>query len=369
MTMHISLRPSQAWDRGLFLAALGLALMGGVAVASASATLNPMLAFRHGIWVAIGIVTSLWIARTNYRNWTDIAWLAYGLSIVLLALVPVAGAARLGATRWLSIFGLSIQPSEFGKLTTVWLLARYLAGAGSPLPRRALWMSLIIVGPPALLVFLQPDLGSASIFCAIWLGMIWVAGASRRTLGTLAGCLVALLPLAWHLLKGYQRDRLLAFLDPSADPLGVGYTMIQSTIAIGAGGLWGRGWLAGTQNRLSFLPERHSDFIFSVIGEERGMLGCFGVLGLFGLLLARTARLAMTSSDPQGRLLAAGIFSWLAYQACVNMGMVMGLLPVVGVPLPLVSYGGSSMVAVWIALGLLQSLHRAERSDATARNF
>lgn len=357
------------WDRGLFIAALGLALMGSAAVASASATLNPMLAFRHGIWVAIGILTSLGIARTNYRSWTDIAWLAYGLGVVILALVPFAGAARLGATRWLSIFGLSVQPSEFGKLATVWLLARYLAGAGSPLPGRAFWISLVIVGPPALLVFLQPDLGSASIFCAIWLGMIWVAGASRRTLGMLAGCLVALLPMAWYLLQDYQRDRLLAFLDPYADPLGVGYTMIQSTIAIGAGGLWGRGWLAGTQNRLSFLPERHSDFIFSVIGEEGGALGCLGVLGLFGFLLARIAHLALTTSDPQGRLLAAGIFSWIGYQACVNMGMVMGLLPVVGVPLPLVSYGGSSMVTVWAALGLLQSIHRADHRNVTARNF
>lgn len=359
--MPVFFRPLQGWDRGLFAAAGGLALISSLAMASAGATLPPGLAARHVTWVALGIVMSVAVAHTNYRRWTDFAWLAYGLSVIALSLVPVAGAMRLGATRWLSIGGLSVQPSELAKLTTVWLLARVLAGSAGPLSGRTVGVSLLIVGPPAALVFLQPDLGSASVFFAIWGGMLWMAGASRWTLGALVSVLVAMLPLGWHLLRAYQRDRLLAFLNPQMDPLGVGYTIIQSMIALGAGGLWGRGWFAGTQNQLRFLPERHSDFIFSVIGEEWGFIGCLSVVTLFGVLLTRATRLAMTTADPQGRLLAGGVGLWIGYQAFVNMGMVMGLVPVVGVPLPLVSYGGSSMVTVWVALGFLQSIGRAER--------
>ena len=219
---------------------------------------------------------------------------------------------------------------------------------------------MLLAGPTALLIFLQPDLGSATVFVAIWLGLVWVAGAPRRVFTWLAVGGLAALPVAWHLLKGYQRDRLLAFINPHADPLGAGYTIIQSTIAIGSGRLWGRGWLSGTQNQLSFLPERHSDFIFSVIGEEWGFLGCTVVVAAFGVLLVRAIRIALETSEPQGRLLAAGIASWVGYQAFVNMGMVMGLLPVVGVPLPLVSYGGSSMLTLWVALGLLQSIRATD---------
>ena len=356
--MAISLRSPRAWDPELFLPAACLALFSGIAMASASSMVNPQLAVRHGVWITVGMLLSLGMARTSYRRWGEFAWALYGVSLAALILVLAVGAMRLGATRWLSVFGLSLQPSELAKIATIWLLARHLAGQPTPLPGRALGMSLLLAVPPALLIFLQPDLGSASVLCAIWFGMVWVAGISRRTLA--AGCagLLALAPLGWHLLRGYQRDRLLAFLDPHADPLGAGYTIIQSIIAIGSGRLRGRGWFAGTQNQLSFLPERHSDFIFSVIGEEWGFLGCVVVVILFGVLLARVVRIGLGASDPQGRLLAAGVFSWLSYQTFVNLGMVTGLLPVVGVPLPLVSYGGSSMVVVWVALGLLQNVRR-----------
>ena len=347
------------WDWVLFASALGLVLISGLAMASATATLKPALALRHTTWIVVGILLSAALARTNYRRWTDLAWCAYGLSVLALGLVLLAGTVRLGATRWLSLFGLSIQPSEIAKLTTIWLLARFLAGEPEPLPSRTVWTSLAFVAPPAALVFFQPDLGSTSIFCAIWFGMVWVAGAPRRSLALLAGGVLALLPIGWHVLKAYQRERLLIFLNPQLDPLGAGYSIIQSTIAIGSGQLAGRGWFAGTQGQLSFLPERHADFIFAVIGEEWGFLGCASVIALFGVLVARATTLALRTSDPQGRLLATGIACWLGYQGIVNMGMVMGVLPVVGIPLPLISYGGSSMVTVWIALGLLQSLHRS----------
>ncbi len=359
--MQVSVGSSHRWDRELLMAAAILAVMSAMVMASAAATARPGLAFRHDVWILIGVVVSIAVGLTNYRQWGEVATIAYGLSVVALALVLVAGTMRLGATRWLSLFGLSIQPSEVAKLTTAWLLARYLAGQPTPLPSRVMWRSLGIVAPPALLVFLQPDLGTASVFGAIWLGMVWVAGASRRSLTALIGGLLALLPIGWHVLKDYQRTRLLMFLNPHADPLGAGFSIIQSTIAIGSGQLFGRGWFAGPQNRLSFLPEHHSDFIFAVIGEEWGFLGSVGVICIFGWVLMRAARIALETSDPQGRLLATGIFSWLAYQTFVNLGMVMGVLPVVGVPLPLVSYGGSSMVTIWAALGLLQSVHRMDR--------
>ena len=347
-----------SWDWRLWGAAAALGLISAVAMSSAAVTVSPTLASRHGLWILIGCGMSLAVARTNYRQWLDAAPVLFGLSVAALGLVELVGPTRLGAQRWLSFFGFSLQPSELAKLSTILLLSRALAGQPSPLPSRAFWGSLLIMGVPAVLIFLQPDLGSASILGAIWLGMAWVAGASRRDLGTLAVALVILAPIGWHVLKDYQRDRLMVFLDPQADPLGAGYTIIQSTIAIGSGRLLGRGWRAGTQNQLSFLPEHHSDFIFSVVGEEWGFFGCLLTIAAFAVLLARIGRLVLDVADPQGRLLAAGIMAWIGYQAFVNMGMVMGVLPVVGVPLPLISYGGSSMVVLWLGLGLLQSVRR-----------
>lgn len=357
--MTSRLRSSSRWDRPLILAAVMLTLISLVAMSSATVKLNPFLTLRHMMWIAGGMCCALGIAGMDYRRWIDMAGIGYWAALAALALVLAVGTTRLGATRWLSVCGVSLQPSEFAKLTAACLLARHLAGQPVPLPGRAIWTSLVLAGLPALLVFLQPDLGSASVFVAMWVGVVWAAGISRKALLGLSSVLLALMPVGWHILKDYQRDRLLAFVNPHADPLGVGYTIIQSTIAIGAGQLWGRGWFAGTQNQLSFLPERHSDFIFSVIGEEWGLLGCLTVIGLFGILLGRMIHIAVSTSDPQGRLLAIGICSWVAYQGFVNMGMVMGLLPVVGVPLPLVSYGGTAMVTMWVAVGLLTSISRS----------
>jgi len=356
--MSTTLAPRLKWDLRLFASAAALTLIGAMAMASAGTTVHPTLAVRHAIWIGIGVAACVGIARTDAHRWMDLAAVAYGVSLALLGLVSVAGAMRLGATRWLSVSGLSLQPSEAAKLATTLLLARYLAGQPNPLPMRAVWISLALAGAPALLVFRQPDLGSATVFGAIWLGMAWVGGLSRRAVAGVAGGLLALVPLGWVLLRDYQRDRLLAFVNPHADPLGAGFSVIQSTIAIGAGQWWGRGWWAGTQTHLRFLPERHSDFIFSVIGEEWGFLGGVAVIGLLGVLLLRILRLALRVSTPEWRGVAVGIFCWVAYQAVINLGMVTGLLPVVGVPLPLVSYGGSSMVTLWIALGMLQSVHR-----------
>jgi rod shape determining protein RodA len=348
----------KGWDRGLMVAEGALILISILAMVSAATTVSVKLIFRHAFWMVTGMLAHAWVARTPYRRWADAGIWLYALSIVLLLLVELTGGVRLGATRWLSIFGVSFQPSELSKLALLLYLARFLAGHEAPLPLRELLISLAVAGVPSALILAQPDLGTASILLAITAAMLWVAGISARLVaGTLITALL-LSPLGWFFLHDYQRTRILVFMNPAIDPLGAGYTIIQSMIAIGSGQLTGRGWRAGTQSQLNFIPEHHSDFIFSVIGEEWGIVGCSLVLFAFGLLLWRMTRIAADAVDPQARLLATGLFGWIGYQAIVNMGMVMGLLPVVGVPLPFISYGGSSMVMLWIGLGLLQSIAR-----------
>ncbi len=349
---------SASWDYGLVGAALALSCVSLIALRSAAATLNPMLMWKQALWVAIGLAAYGLMTTVSYTRWLDLSVIGYVAVVVLLAVVELAGTIKLGAARWLTIFGFSLQPSEFAKLTCACVVARYVADQPRPLSGRALVVSAVIVGVPALLVFAQPDLGSSSILVAIWLGVVWVGGISRRQLTVLAMAGLMAMPVAWHVLKAYQRARLLVFLNPQADPLGAGYTIIQSEIAIGSGRWWGRGWMAGTQSQLNFLPERHADFLYSVIGEEWGWVGAVTVLVLFGWLLWRAVRIALDHSEPHGRLLATALASWIGYQMLVNVGMVMGVVPVVGVPLPLLSYGGSAMVVTWMAVGLLQSIHR-----------
>ena len=345
-------------DRVLFGVVAGLSLIGLMALRSAAATLDPSLVTKQALWVGLGVLASLAAASIPYTRWLDLSPVFYALVVILLVLVEVAGTVKLGAARWLTVFGFSLQPSELAKLASACWLARALANRPVPLPIQSLAVSALVAGVPALLVFLQPDLGSSSILAAIWLGSVWSAGVSRKHLALLAMGGLVLLPVGWHALKDYQQARLLVFLHPQADPLGAGYTIIQSTIAIGSGQWWGRGWMAGTQSQLNFLPERHADFLFSVIGEEWGFLGSVLVVVLCGVLVWRAVQIALRNSEPQGRLLAMALTSWIGYQAVVNIGMVMGLLPVVGIPLPLVSYGGSAMVMTWLAVGLLQSVHR-----------
>lgn len=352
----------KSWDFPLLAAGLGLVFISGLTMASAAQTVNPALAGRHWAWSGLAVAACLAASRINYLRWIDGALLLYGMSLLALLLVQFVGPTRLGATRWLSLFGLSIQPSEVAKISTIIFLARLLSAEASPLSWRALGLSALVAWVPAGLIFIQPDLGSATIIIVIWVGMIAAAGASRRHLIFLGLSSLLLSPFAWLGLKSYQRDRLMVFLNPQIDPLGAGYTIIQSIVAIGSGCFFGRGWRSGTQNQLSFLPERHSDFIFSVIGEEWGLVGCLIVLGLFVVLLKRISLVGFRTTEPGGRLIAAGVFSWVAYQAFVNMGMVMGILPVVGIPLPLVSFGGSSMVMLWTAFGLLHNINRSQKA-------
>jgi rod shape determining protein RodA len=234
------------------------------------------------------------------------------------------------------------------------MMTAYLGHARAQLANiRGLIPPLLLTIPPFALIILQPDLGTALILVPVLFMMLFIAGAQPRHILGLGLCGIFCSPIFWHFLKAYQKKRLLVFLNPNTDPLGAGYTIIQSKIAIGSGGLAGKGWLAGTQNQLNFLPERHTDFIFSVIGEEWGFLGAMLVVGLYFLLLKRGLIILERTTDIYGRLLGAGIITMLGFQIFVNIAMTIGLMPVVGVPLPLVSYGGSSLWTTLMAVALL----------------
>lgn len=345
-------------DRWLLMATAGLSLISVIAMKSAAATLNPALAWRQLMWALLGVIAGLLVSRIPYTRWLDLSPLLYAVSLLLLGVVELAGTVKLGAERWLTIFGLSIQPSELAKLATVCCLAQYLSAQATPLSLRSILTSAALMAVPAGLIFLQPDLGTSSVLLAIWLGMVWVAGLPRRYFQRLIVIGLLMLPIGWLILKEYQRARLLVFINPHVDPLGAGYTIIQSQIAIGSGQIFGRGWMSGTQNQLNFLPERHADFLFSVIGEEWGFVGSLVVVGLLAVWIWRAASIASHNDEARGRLLAVGLLSWIAYQGATNMAMVMGLVPVVGIPLPMVSYGGSAMLMAWVSMGLLQNVQR-----------
>jgi rod shape determining protein RodA len=276
------------------------------------------------------------------------------LIVMMLVLVLVIGHVRLGAQRWISIAGFAFQPSEFIKIALVMALANYLGSKKDTMWRlENLVVPMILVGIPFVLVLLQPDLGTALLLVPVFFAMLLVSGAKPKHLAVMLGIGLAGLPVFWHFLRDYQKQRLMVFINPNVDPLGAGYTIIQSKISIGSGGLFGKGWMAGTQNQLNFLPERHTDFIFSVIGEEWGFLGAMVLLVLYALIIKETFDIASSTSDRTGKLLAVGVGVLLAFQVMINISMTVGVMPVVGIPLPLISYGGSSLLATVVAIGLV----------------
>jgi len=316
-------------------------------------------------WAALGATVALALAATDYRFWLRQSWWFYAGTLVLLALVLVAGKKVYGAYRWLVIFGIPVQPSEFAKVALVLVLARVLS---SPLVRQrsfgAVLLALGLMALPFGLILEEPDLGTAMILVPTTVFMLFAAGGGLRYLFGLAvlglgAVAAALSPLARFVLDDYQRERIATFLDPSRDPLGSGWNALQSAIAVGSGGLSGKGFLNGSQNVLGFLPRTVSptDFIFPVIAEETGFIGASLLLLGFAALLTCYIRTAWTAKDPAGSLLATGIASLLFCHVFVNIGMTIGLLPITGLPLPLVSSGGSFMVSTLAGFGLVQSVH------------
>jgi rod shape determining protein RodA len=339
-------------------AAVGLALLSTLTLASlhvgrAGGTVAP----RQLVWIGLGLLATVTVASVDYRRLVRAAPLLYGLGLAGLVAVLVAGRAVSGARRWLALGPLAVQPAELFKLAfllmVVWLLAARWA---QPLTAGVLAGLATLVGVPFLLIIKQPDLGTALLLVPLTLALLVGAGVPWRRLGVLSAVGAVAAPVAWLALKDYQRERILVFLDPVRDPLGSAYNVIQAKIAIGSGQLLGKGVAGATQSRLAFLPERHTDFIFAVFAEMWGFAGCLVLLAGYVVLLLRGFDIAASARDPVGRLVALGATSLLAAQVLINVGMVVGLLPVVGIPLPLMSYGGSSMLVSMMALGLLLSV-------------
>ncbi|MDD5440040.1 MAG: rod shape-determining protein RodA [Candidatus Omnitrophica bacterium] len=309
---------------------------------------------RQLISLALGLILGLVVFSIDYRKLVDAAYLLYGLSLFILMVTFFIGERRLGATRWVQIGMFSFQPSEFVKITFILALAAFLGRRKEYIQSTAtIAGALLLIGPAFALIVIQPDLGTALILVPAMLAMVYVAGVNGRMVAALMAGGICVSPFFWHLLKAYQKKRLLVFLNPDLDPLGAGYTIIQSKIAVGSGQLFGKGWLAGTQSQLNFLPERHTDFIFSVVGEEWGFVGACVLLALYFVILYRGIRIAEMNYDLYGKVIAVGLVSLLGFQVIVNIGMTIGLLPVVGVTLPFISYGGSSLVVSILNVCLL----------------
>jgi rod shape determining protein RodA len=319
------------------------------------------------IWAILGVLLFVVFANFNYRRLWDVTYFLYGLAVALLLLVFILGAVRLGAQRWLKVAWFNFQPSELTKLMVIIFLARYFSRKSiddiTLLTTRfgmlrAIILPFIFIAVPAGLIVEQPDLGSALMIFFVFIAMVYLTNTRLKYISIFLLLVVLCLPIFLHFLRDYQKQRLLVFLNPNADPLGAGYTLIQSKIAIGSGGFLGKGWLSGTQSQLHFLPESHTDFIFATFAEEWGFLGSAILLFFYYLLIKEGLAIAQKTSDYFGRLLALGISLMLGIQVFVNIAMTMGLMPVVGLPLPLMSYGGSSVVVTFIALGILANINK-----------
>lgn len=313
---------------------------------------------RHLIRFSVGLVAMVFIAALPLRFWFRSAYWIYAAGVGLLIIVEIMGQMGMGAQRWLGIAGITIQPSEFMKLAIILALARFFHTL-HPMDRtNFLWMipPLLIIAIPAVLILKQPNLGTATILIGIAAAIWFAAGISWRYVAAAAGLVAVAIPVAWKfLLHDYQKQRVMTFLDPESDPLGAGYNIIQSMIAIGSGGLEGKGFIKGSQGQLDFLPEKHTDFIFTMLAEEFGFIGCMVLLIIFTLLLGYCFAIALRSQHRFGSFIAIGVGTLLWLHVMINIAMVMGLIPVVGVPLPFLSYGGSMLLAACMAIGLLQN--------------
>ena len=349
----------------VFIAALGLASI----YSSTYQKEGPWqdLFGRQLIWLVIGLICFIFFCGFNYRRLWDFNYLIYGAALLTLFLVFILGITRLGAQRWLKFAGFNFQPSEFAKLAIIIFLARYFSRKSvndtSLLSRKfgifqGLILPFICVAVPMFLIIEQPDLGSGIMLLLVFIFLLYLTDVRLKYIWMLLGLLILPVPFFWHFLRDYQQQRLLVFLNPNIDPLGAGYTIIQSRIAIGSGGFWGRGWLNGSQSQLYFLPESHTDFIFATYSEQWGFFGSCLLILLYFFIVRQGYLIAQRTQDTFGRLLALGISLLLALQVFINIAMNMGLAPVVGLPLPLMSYGGSSVIVTFIALGILVSIDR-----------
>ncbi|BCR04370.1 rod shape-determining protein RodA [Desulfuromonas versatilis] len=305
-------------------------------------------------WLGIGLLIAACVCAFDYRHLEYLGFIFYGVTVLLLLFVLLFGKTSMGATRWIHLGFFNLQPSEVMKIVIIITLARYFSEKGvAAYSLRELLGPALLLGLPVLMIMKQPDLGTALLVIFIGGTMALFAGIRRSALVVLGLLGIGAMVGGWFLLHGYQKERILTFLDPERDPLGAGYHIIQSKIAVGSGGLLGKGFMKGTQSQLSFLPERHTDFAFSVFAEEWGFSGSLLLLLLYLFLIIWGIYIARRAGDRFGMYLAIGVVAMMFWHIVVNLGMVIGLLPVVGVPLPLFSYGGTSMVTTMIGTGLL----------------
>lgn len=326
----------------------------------------------HGLRFAAVLVVTLLLAMVEVRLWLAIAYPVYAISLLMLIGVELFGAVRMGAQRWLDIGPLSLQPSEIMKVALVLALARYYHQLDARYAARAISLipPLLMIAAPTTLVMKQPDLGTSLLLAGAGFGLMFLAGIRWRYIVIAAVAASAAGFWAYEFkLHDYQRDRIATFLDPAADPLGAGYHVTQSKIAIGSAGLLGQGYQKGSQSQLDFLPEKHTDFIFTMITEEFGVVGALAVLGLYAWLLTMTMMVAMHARTLFGRLAAGGVAITLALYVFINTAMVIGLLPVVGIPLPLLSFGGTAMLTIMIGMALVLSVHVHRDYSPGSRGF
>mgnify|MGYP006425375581 CR=1 FL=1 len=325
---------------------------------AANGSMEPWAA-RQAIRFGGGMVIMLTIAVIDVRflfRWT---WLIYLGALGLLAAVEVMGSIGMGAQRWIDLYFMRLQPSELMKVAVILALARYFHGLSDEEIARPLNLvpPLLVILAPVGLVLKQPDLGTAVMLSMVGGALFFAAGVRLWKFGLVAGICAAAVPIVWQTLHSYQQQRILTFFDPSRDPLGSGYHITQSKIALGAGGIFGKGFLQGSQSHLNFLPEKQTDFIFTMLAEEFGMVGGLGLLGLFALIFLYGLMISLRARNHFGRLLALGLIVNFFLYVLINIAMVMGLIPVVGVPLPLISYGGTAMLAAMMSFGLLISVY------------
>lgn len=358
--------PWRSLDLPLVLATLALTAFGNLVVFSASspdlerAGVNPRALLDKQLLASLlGLIGMLAIVVIGSRRLKPFAPIAYGAGVLgLLVVLTPLGATAKGAQRWVNLGGFQLQPSELAKLGLILALAVMLSTTRG-YPRGAdVARAIGVVGLPAAFIFIQPDLGTLLVLMAIGFAMLMVAGTSGRMIAglVLAGVVAVVGVFTLDLLEDYQKARITAFLDNTADPLGANYNLSQARIAVGSGGWLGKGLFSGTQTNLDFVPEVHTDFIFTAVGEQLGFIGALGLLAVFALYLWRGIRIAMTASDLFGSLLAAGVIAMMAFQIFINIGMTIGISPITGIPLPFISYGGTAMVTTYLATGLLLSV-------------
>ena len=342
------------------LVAIGLVMAYTNSVEGGSAPLQAGTTFSRGLmWAGIAVVVFVIATTFDYHWLKNLAWPIYAFQIGLLVLTLAIGDGVGGSARWVSIGPLTFQFSEIAKILMIIVLATYLAAREGKLDSLAAIVgACLLVGPPLLLVMLQPDLGTSLVFAAILAGMLWMSGASLRWLIILTVGVIAMVPIAWtYLLRDYQKARLADFLNANPDISGAGFQLHQAQIAVGAGGLFGKGLTNGTQTQGDLLPVQATDFVFATLSEELGFIGAVVMFVLFVLLLWRVLVAGWRSRDAFGTLFAAGVASMILFQLVVNVGMVLGIMPITGIPLPFVTHGGASLVSMAAGLGILQSIN------------